>query len=362
MKIAVLGTRGIPARYGGFETCAEEISVRLIDKGHQVTVYCREGNAPDAGTRYRGAELVTLPCLKAKALETFSHTAISTFHALFRPYDAVLVFNAANSPLCTFLRLAGRKVALNVDGLEWKRRKWGAVARNYYQLAEYISTKVANVIISDSRGIASYYIDRYKTPSTFIAYGANIEGSQNPAVLQEYGLTAGSYFFVGSRLEPENNADLTVAAFERVQTDKKLVIAGGANYRSPFIENLRRTTDPRIQFLGPVYKDGHMRELHCNCYAYVHGNEVGGTNPALLKALGYGNCVLSLNVIFNKEVIADAGIMYERDVEDLRQKLQFIVDNPDVADRLRQAAVQRILQEYTWEKIADEYERMLLAL
>ena len=206
--------------------------------------------------------------------------------------------------------------------------------------------------------IQKYYDETYKCPSTFIAYGAKIETAENPSILDTYGVKTGEYFLVASRLEPENNADITVKAFEKVKTEKKLLIAGGANYKSSFITDLMKTTDPRIKFLGPIYTPGHIKELHCGAYAYVHGNEVGGTNPALLKALGYGNCVLSYNGVYNTEVVGPAALLYEKSVEDLREKMQFIVDRPETAKEYRKKAVERIKEHYTWDKITAGYERM----
>lgn len=356
MKIAILGSRGVPANYGGFETCAEEISVELVKRGHEVIVYGRKGNSDDREKYYKGVRLYHMPRIKGKITETFSNTLFAMLHVLTKKVDVIYVMNAANSPLCILPWLLKKKVVINVDGLEWRRKKWGKMARNYYQFAEKLSTIFSNRVISDSMGIKDYYLERYKTDSTFIAYGARIEQSEQPEILKEYGLTPGSYFFVASRLEPENNADLTIKAFEKVNTDKKLIIAGGANYKSSFIEELKKTKDPRVEFLGAIYKEGHIKELHCHCYAYVHGNEVGGTNPALLKALGYGNTVLALNVPFNTEVVKDAGIMYEKSVDDIAKKMQYIVDNPQLRDTFKTRAINRILEDYTWEKITDEYE------
>lgn len=348
----------MPANYGGFETCAEEIAVGLVQRGHEVTAYCRPGNAEGDPSEYKGVRLVYCNLTETKSLGTITHTRNSLRHALKQDFDILMVFNAGNSPLCVLPKMKGAKFAINVDGLEWKRAKWGKFVKIYYQFAEWTATKLAGRIVSDSRAIQAYYADRFKTPSTFIAYGAHVEHSENPDILKEYDLEPGSYLFVASRLEPENNADTTVAAFEKVKTDKKLVIAGGANWNSPFVESIKKTTDPRIQFLGPVYKDGHIKELHCNCYAYVHGNEVGGTNPALLKALGYGNCVLSLDVNFNAEVVQDAALLYKKDPDDLAEKMQRIIDDPELAQTLRERGVARIREAYQWDRITEDYERM----
>jgi len=186
-----------------------------------------------------------------------------------------------------------------------------------------------------------------------------VEGAERPEILREYGLEPGSYFFVASRLEPENNADLTVDAFARVATDKRLVIAGATNYRSRFVEDLRRRADPRVLFLGPVYRPGHIRELHCGAFAYVHGNEVGGTNPALLKALGYGNCVLALDVPFNAEVVGDAALLYRKDADDLARLMQRVLAEPDLARRLGERARRRIHDAYQWKDVVVGYEQIL---
>ena len=357
MRIAIIGTRGVPARYGGFETCAEEISVDLVNRGHEMIAYGKKGNYDDRLKFYKGVRLFHMPSIKGKATETFSRTFFAMIHVLFQKVDVIYVMNAANSPICIIPFMLGKKVAINVDGLEWKRDKWGRLAKRYQRLAERLSTMFCKRIISDSLGIKEYYQKTYNTDSTFIAYGARIEDSKNPEIIKEYGLKKDEYFFVASRLEPENNADLTVKAFENVNTDKKLVIAGGANYKSRYIQELKTTKDPRVIFLGPVYKDDHIKELHCNCYAYIHGNEVGGTNPALLKALGYGNTVLALNVIFNAEVVKAAGILYEKNVEDLFKKLQRLADDPAYCKSFGEKAIHRIKEAYTWKKITDQYEK-----
>jgi glycosyltransferase involved in cell wall biosynthesis len=358
MKIALIGTRGVPANYGGFETCAEELAVALVEKGHEVTAYCRPGNAEGDPSTYKGVRLAYRGFINSKSLGTLSHTANCMLHAVRQGFDVLMVFNAGNAPLCVIPRLFRQRIAVNVDGLEWKRAKWGRAAKLYYQFGEWTATKLAHRIVSDSRAIQDYYVERYKTPSTFIAYGAHVESSERPEILEEYGLEPGKYFFVASRLEPENNADTTIAAFERVKTDKTLVIAGGANWKSPFVERLQRTTDARVKLLGPVYKPGHIHELHANCYAYVHGNEVGGTNPALLKALGYGNCVLALDVPFNAEVVADAALLYRKDPADLAEKMQLITDDPGLAQTYRDRAPRRVKEAYQWPMVTDDYERL----
>lgn len=360
LKIAILGTRGVPARYGGFETCADEVGRGLAARGHAVTAYCRKGNAPGDPGEYGGVRLRYTRHIEHKALGTLTHTLTATADALRRDFDVLLYFNAANAVPAMLAKVArAAPIVLNVDGMEWKRRKWGPVGRTYHRIAEWLSTKIADRVVSDSRAIQEYYDRRWNTPSTFVPYGAHIAGPEHPEILKEYGLEPDSYFFTASRLEPENNADITVRAFEQVATDKRLVIAGGANYQSEFVRSLRTTKDPRVVFLGPVYEPGHIRELHCGAFAYIHGNEVGGTNPALLKAMGYGNCVLALDVPYNAEVVVDAALRYRRDPIDLAAKLRLLLSDRALVERLRQAARERVRSAYGWDQVIEGYERIL---
>jgi glycosyltransferase involved in cell wall biosynthesis len=360
LRVGLLGTRGVPANYGGFETCAEEVSVGLAQRGHDVTVYCRRGNVAGNPEEYKGVRLRYTPHIERKSLGTLTHAVTSTWDAMRQGFDVLLYFNAATAAAALLGKVGSRTpIVLNVDGLEWKRRKWGPLGRTYYVLAEWLSTKIADRVISDSLAIQRYYVERWNTPSTFVPYGAHLDGPAHPEVLQEYGLNPDSYFLVASRLEPENNADVTVDAFSRVATDKALVIVGGANYKSAFVARLTDRADARVRFLGPVYKPGHIRELHCGAFAYVHGNEVGGTNPALLKALGYGNCVLALDVAFNAEVVGDAALLYAKDPEDLAEKMRRLLAEPELVTRLRQRARERIGEAYQWAHVVDGYERIL---
>ena len=362
LRIGILGTRGVPANYSGFETCAEEVSVGLVERGHDVTVYCRRGNALGDPTEYKGVRLRYRPHIERKSLGTFTHALTCTLDARRMGFDVLLYFNAATAPLACLAKLPGGRrppIVLNVDGLEWKRRKWGLLGRSYYVLAEWLSTKVADRIISDARAIQRYYVERWNAPSTFVPYGAHLGGAERPEILREYGLEPGSYFLVVGRLEPENNADLIIEAFHRVATDKRLVIVGGVNYKSAFAARLQRQANARVALLGPVYTPTHVRELYCGAFAYIHGHEVGGTNPALLQALGYGGCVLALDVPFNAEVVGDAALLYKKDPDDLAAQITRLLAEPLLVQRLRERAAPRIREAYRWPHVIDGYERIL---
>jgi glycosyltransferase involved in cell wall biosynthesis len=206
------------------------------------------------------------------------------------------------------------------------------------------------------------YLEDFNTPNVCIAYGANPSTSAGPSVVRKYGLEPFQYYLILSRLVPENNADLIIRAFERVRTPRVLAIAGHENYRSPFVDRLRQTADSRVRFIGHIGSPEHVKELHCNAYAYIHGHSLGGTNPALLTALGCGNCVLALRTPFNMEVLKNYGILFDRDPRDLAAKLQYIEDRPEVAAQYRSSAPDRIREAYTWDKITDQYEELFLQL
>jgi len=340
-----------------------ELAPRLLERGHEVIVYNRRSVFKDRPKTWKGVQLIYLPSIETKVLGTPTHTALCVIDVLFRNVDVMLIVNIPNAFHCVVPRLFRKKVALNVDGLDWKRAKWGPVGRAFFYVNALVAGKILpDGIITDAVGMQRIYRDDFKTPSACIAYGANIERSTDPDAVRRYGLEPGQYYLIASRLVPENNADLIVQGFSHVKTDKLLAIAGNANYKSNFIDRLKRTTDPRVKFLGHVGSVDDVRELHCNCYAYLHGHSLGGTNPSLVKALGYGNCIVALDTVFNSEVLKDYGILFKHSAEDLAKKVQEIEDNSQLAQRYRERAPNRILEEYTWEHITDQYEDYLLRL
>lgn len=357
MRIALFGARGIPHTYSGTETFFGELAPRLAERGHEVIVYCRRSLFRERPSTYRGVRLIYLPSIETKTLSTPTHTLACMFDVLFRDIDVMLVTNVANTMHCLVPRLFGRRVALNVDGVEWKRSKWSAMGRSYFHWNARLAGKICpKGIITDAVAMQRIYLAEFGTRSVCMAYGANIERSVNPDAIRRYNLEPFQYYLIASRLVPENNADLIIKGFERLGGNKILAIAGDANYRSSFVDSLKQTRDPRVRFLGHIGDSDDVKELHCNCYGYIHGHSVGGTNPALLKALGYGNCVLALDTPFNREVIGDYGILFESDPADLAAKLSYLEERPQEAARYRERASQRIVEEYSWDHVTDQYE------
>jgi glycosyltransferase involved in cell wall biosynthesis len=361
MRIAILGTRGVPANYGGFETFAEHLSTRLVARGHDVTVYCRAHYISPRQLEFQGVRLKVLPTIRHKYFDTIVHTFLSAVHAAPRRYDAALICNAANAPFAAILRLTGTPVALNVDGLEHKRKKWNWIARRYYLMAERLATILPTETITDAKVIQEYYLARHRAISTMIAYGAEVERRPDPGV-RRWRVEPNRYVLYVSRLEPENNAHLVIEAFKRVRTAHKLLIVGDAPYAREYINDLkaRARRDKRIIFTGFVFGRDY-RALQQNAYCYVHATEVGGTHPALLEAMGFGNCVLTLAAPENVEAIGDAGMAYA-DEADLADKLQRVLRDGSLVHAYRQRAQARVEEAYDWNYVVDRYEDMFFRM
>jgi glycosyltransferase involved in cell wall biosynthesis len=360
MKIGILGTRGIPARYGGFETLAEELSTRLAARGHDVTVYTRTRYAEPGLASHRGARIRVLPTIPTKYLDTVAHGLLSAFDASLERFDAVLVCNAINAAVSFLPRLArGTRVVLNVDGLERNRRKWNALGRLAYLFSERLSTRIPDAVVADARVIQDYYRERYGFSSFFIPYGGDLPCPQGSETLTRLGLEPEKYVLYVSRLEPENNADAVVRAYRGVPGDLPLVIVGDAPYAREYIASLKRLADPRVRFPGAIYGEGY-RELLSRATAYVQATEVGGTHPALVEALGYGRVVCFHCSPENEEVAGGAALSFDaRRPETLSALLAAILDDPSGYSVWKERARARVAERYRWDDVAARYEAVL---
>lgn len=362
LKLAILGTRGIPASYGGFETFAEELSTRLVGRGHAVTVYCRSHHTPRHLREVQGVRLVVLPTIRHKYLDTICHTLLSSLHAAARGYDVALYCNAANALFLPLPRLRGTKVAINIDGLEWQRRKWNWLGRQFHRVSERLACSLSHALITDAQVIQAYYQRVHGAESEFIPYGAPTEKARTREALSRFGLEPERYFLYVGRLEPENNPDRVIEAFRRLKTDLRLVIVGDAPYARRFIRKLHQSADERVVFTGYVF--GHAyRELISHAYCAIHATEVGGTHPALLEAMGLGNGILVSDVPENREVVQDGALFFTlRDPEDLLGKMELALEDRQRLEALAEVARQRVRRHYTWDSVAARYESLFLRL
>ncbi len=364
MKIAILGTRGIPASYSGFETAAEQLASRLSDRGHDVWVYCRPHVVDRRLRQWRGARLVHLPTVRNKYLDTFVHTALSATHAArtLKP-DVALFFIAGNSPMTLVTRRAGIPSVINVDGLDSDRSKWPGLAKAYLRFAERNAPRWADRALTDSHAVAEIFERRYHQRIGVVPYGVDDPGHEGTETLERLGLEPRKYVLFVGRLEPENNPHVLVEAFSRISAsrarDMKLVVVGGAPYADDYIRSVQRKGDPRVIFPGYVFGQGYW-ELQRHAYLFCAPTEVGGTHPVILEAMAAGNCVLVNDHAPNLETVGDAGLTFSgaEGVPSLTAQLERTFDDPELVAAYRQRALRRAAR-YSWDAVTDQYEALL---
>lgn len=364
-----MGTRGIPAKYGGFETFAEELSVRLVQRGHKVTVYCLKSLASEGNGSHRGVRRVVLPGIGNENLELLSHTGFATLHALFRRYDAILVCNALNAIFTCLPRLLSQRVVINVDGMAGQRHNWSTFGQLVWDISERLAAKVPDRIITDARGVCEYFEERYGVKSVVIPYGAPKVSIPPGGTLMKYGLHAREYLLFVSRLDPENHAHTVISAYKKAHIPSPMVIVGDIAETTRYVGHIREQTsnwevlsDAKIILAGTVYGRA-IEELMGNSLAYIQATEVGGTHPALLQAMGAGSLVVANDLPEHREVLGKAGIYYRyNSITDLAQKMRDVFQNPSQFDNLRAAAQQRIETDYSWELVTDRYEELFRSL
>jgi glycosyltransferase involved in cell wall biosynthesis len=355
VKIAITGIRGIPANYGGFETCAEQTAVRFA-RQHDVFVYCRVHNCTYDSDSYLGVSLVKLGSINKKGIDTLSHTFRCVLDIICRKdIEIVHLYNAANAIFIPILKIAGKKVVISVDGIEWKRQKWGNIAKAFYKLSEFICTKTADSIICDSRTVQKYYRDKFKCPTEYIPYGAEINHDISSASLEKFGLKPREYLLFIGRLVPEKGVHNLISAYNQLRPRLPLIIIGDAPEQPEYVASLKKAAGDNIRFLGYVYGDDYQA-LNRYPYLYLTASMLEGTSPALVAAMGAGNCVLVNGIPENLETIGQAGFAAkENDISDFAAKLKFLIDNPAIVEQYRVLAFRRVNETYNWDKISDSY-------
>ena len=368
MNIAIVGTRGIPNRYGGFERFAEQLSSRLADRGHRVTVYCRKAFTRLDDEYDRRVRRVIVPSLHQKHLDTWVSTKLAALHVAFSDNDVVLLCNVANSPFAYIPRIFGKPVVLNVDGLDRKREKWRGLGAQVLHFCEWMSSFSSNQLVTDAQAIHDYYLRKYGAESMVIGYGSEApesdsasEGSASEHSFNGFDLEDGRYALYVSRLEPENNPELVLRAWRRVRSDWPLVMVGENPYKPKYAEELKSLGDDRVRFLGAVYGDGYWA-LQKHAGVFVFACEIGGVHPALIEAMAAGNAVLYLDTPENRETAGDAAMPYEKSEADLAGKLQLLLDDSSARQRLAQFARQRADKLYRWDAVAEKYEELFQRL
>jgi glycosyltransferase involved in cell wall biosynthesis len=360
MRIAILGTRGIPARYGGFETFAEQLSVRLVQHGIDVTVYCERTTEAHPISDYKGVQLRYLPAPRMGPLSTI----LFDIHALWdarSQFDLVYMLGYGASAFCWIPRLFGTEVWINMDGLEWRRTKWSRLARTYLHVSEAIAMLTPNRIVADARAIKESLESRYRKlpPCDVIPYGCEVlDEAPDLALLRDLGLEPKSYYVVVCRFEPENHVREIVQGFKASRSKFKLVLVGDSASPSAYVATLTEMRDHRVHFLGTIYDKERLSALRYHSVAYVHGHSVGGTNPSLLESMGCGNFVIAHDNCFNREVLADTAV-YFKDARTLTSSIEEFESGKLDPVRMSAASMERVAQYYNWERIADAYRSSL---
>jgi len=362
--IAIIGSRGYPFVYSGYETFVKEVSERLVQQNIGVRVYCQKHLFSARPKIVNGVDLVYVPTVQTKSLNQLVHSFFSMLHACFSKADVILVVNAANGPFGLISLLTQKKTLINVDGLEWLRPKWKGLGQVYFKFAAKLATLFYNIIITDAEAMRQVYLKTFNKDSTVIAYGANIRYAKNPELISQFGLQPNEYYLIVGRLIPDNNSDLLLEGYLKANSNKKLVIVGDVPYQDAYAQNMKAHASDQVLFLGYVTDSEALAELYHQSYAYLHGHEYGGTNPTMLKAMAYGTAILALDTVFNREMLENGefGWFFQKTPASVALYLQQAENNPQSVETLKAKARNGITQKYNWDEVTKAYVTVFKAL
>lgn len=357
-KVAIIGTRGYPSYYGGFETAIRKLAPFLADSGWEVTVYGRPGATKmDDDSRDSRVISRTTRGLDSKSLSTLSFGLSSVIDAMIRKPDVVLVMNVANGFWLPLLKLRGIPTLVNVDGIEWEREKWGKFAKATFRQGARATARWGSRMIYDARAIAKRWKQEFHLDGYVIPYGGDEPGSLEPIG----GLAPRSYVLLVARFVPENSIREFIAAVYQLPMDMPVVIVGSSGHGGELDDAVQRLTDerPNVQWLGHVNEHSKLLALWQHAGAYFHGHSVGGTNPALVQAMACGAPVVARDTVYNREVLQDAGIFVEPSPQKIAQAISALLSDAAAQEHLSGKAIRRAKEEYTWDAICLAYEEAL---
>ncbi|OEK06756.1 glycosyltransferase [Roseivirga misakiensis] len=359
MRVAIIGVKGYPIVYGGFDTFVRELAERLVKRGVDVTIYCHSALFKEKPRRVNGIDLVYMPAIESKSLSQITHSFFSFIHASAGKSDLLLVVNSANGPFGILPKVAGKPTVINVDGLEWERPKWKGFGAKYFYWASKMATRFYDQLVNDAEAMREVYLELFNRDSEVIAYGSTPEYSQRPEMIEQWGLKKDDYYVIVGRLIPDNNSDLIIEGFLKSHSQRKLVIVGDVTYKDEYASRIKKMseTEERLVFTGFVKDRQTLAELFLNSYCYFHGHEYGGTNPTILQALGSGCAILALGTVFNKEVLQDGryGILFEKQQQAVTELVNRVEAEPETVTDLKSKAREGLGQRYDWEHITDRY-------
>ena len=357
LKISIIGSRGYPYVYSGYETLIKELSERLVARGCEVTVYCHRNLFNKKPALVKGIKLVYVPTIESKSLTQLIHSFLSMCHAVTSDADIIFAVNAANGPFGLISKIFRKPTAINVDGLEWLRPKWKGLGAKYFKIAARLSTILFDQIINDSDEMRKVYLNLFKKESEVIAYGATVIKSEELSLIKQWPITPKEYYLVVGRMIPDNNADIIVKGFLASNSTKKMVVVGDVFYRDNYADKLKALKGESLIFTGYINDSDVLAALYHNSYMYVHGHEFGGTNPTMIKAMAYGCGILALNTVFNKEMLNNDsyGIYFDKNQEAVRRQINYADQHPKEIKQLRQKSQLGITDKYNWDCITDQY-------
>lgn len=364
MKIAIIGTRGYPYVYGGFETFVKELAERLVKKDVEVYVYCQANLFKEKPVIVNGIKLHYIPTVQAKSLNQIIHSFLSIIHATFSRADIILVVNLAAGPMGWIPKITGKKTMINVDGLEWLRPKWKGLGATYFRFAARLATKLYDLIITDAEAMRDVYLKEFNQDSLVIAYGAPPFKKVDPSLLNRFGIIPDDYYLIVGRLIPDNNADLIIKAYLESSSEKKLVVVGDVPYRDKYAEDLKKLAGEKVYFIGYVRDSDELMSLYQNCFSYIHGHKYGGTNPAMLKAMSNNCAILALNTSFNSEMLTNGkfGLLFEENTGSIKEYMKNLEKDEKLVNQLRSTVSSGLTDKYNWDSVTAAYQKAMLEL
>jgi glycosyltransferase involved in cell wall biosynthesis len=351
VQIAFIGTRGVPASYSGFETCVEQVGRRMVERGHEVTVFCRSSHYAERRQEYLGMKLRYLPAVRQKHLETLSHTALSVMR--LPRTTAVICMGVGNAPVVRWLELRGRRTVFNVDGADWQRGKWGRFARWYLRTTEGTAAKGRSIVVADAKAVQDYYEREYHRQTELVPYGADPPADRGTATLDRFDLKTSGYLLFVGRLVPENAPDLFLEGVRLAGIDAPAVVVGDATYQDEYKRSLHAAAPPNAVFTGYQFGSAYQ-QLTAHAGVFVLAAGVGGTHPVLVEQMAAGNAILARETDSNREVLGDAGLFW-RTPADLAGLLREVWPDAERRKRLGECARQRAVEHYSWEEVTSRY-------
>lgn len=358
-SVAIIGTRGYPSYYGGFETAVRKLAPHLANCGWDVTVYGRPGAKSDDPSRDPRVNVVTTPGVDNKSLSTLSFGFTSCIHAAWKKPSVALVMNVANGFWLPLLALRGIPTVVNVDGIEWERAKWGRVAKFVFKLGARLTARYGTVLVADSREIARRWQQDFSRESVFIPYGGDASSTTGSDSFPK-----GRYILAVARFVPENTVPEFLQAAERLAADYQIVIVGSSGYGGPLEDQVEQlvSTTPNVHWLGHVADDQRLLSLWKNCGVYFHGHSVGGTNPALVQAMANGAPTVARSTVYNREVLGPEGMFCDPDPTAIEEAIRKVMDSGKEQERLTKVSLKRVQEGYTWDAVCESYEDELAKL